>query len=78
MDFEGFAGCVRQRKRYQKSNQSETEILSNINRKSMKNLRSKKYTKHIENIQNGDEKGSLNPCKQKKRVLETDGKTNAI
>ena len=35
MVFESFEGCVRERKRYQKIIQSETNILPQINEKSM-------------------------------------------
>ena len=60
---DGFAGCVRERERYQTNTKNETEIHFKNNEKSMQNLGSKKGCKHVETNTKMDPKGGAKMMK---------------
>ena len=72
MVFEGLAGCVRERKRYQTNIKHDTKIHSKIYEKSMQNVCSKSDAKNIEHHRTWSPNGIPNPLKiEKNRVRKT-------
>ena len=59
--FEGFEGCVREQNKYLKTSQSETQLLPQINEKSMKINDRRNIQKILQFIKSASEKGSWNP-----------------